>query len=61
MGFSAGGGMAHADLAAEVMWALDAFGGLITIGAMWFSYSLWKYDREQEKQEEKRRRKHRHR
>ncbi|MBU2802178.1 MAG: hypothetical protein RE468_08900 [Acidithiobacillus caldus] len=50
--------MASADIAAEVMWALDAFGALITIGASWFSYSLWKYDREQEK---KRRRKRKRR
>ena len=50
--------MAGADIAAEVMWALDGFGVLITVGALWFSYGLWKYDREQE---EKRRRKRRKR
>jgi hypothetical protein len=62
--FSAGGFMAHADLAAEVMWALDAFGALVTIGILWFSYSLWRYDRRQELIElkrQRRRRKHRRR
>jgi hypothetical protein len=61
MGFSSGGFMAHADLAAEVMWALDAFGALVSIGALWFSYGLWRYDRRQELKRQRRRRKHRHR
>ncbi|MBU2762841.1 hypothetical protein HAQ03_05290 [Acidithiobacillus caldus] len=48
--------MAGADIAAEVMWALDAFGALVTVGALWFSYGLWKYDRRQEKRRRGKRR-----
>lgn len=48
--------MTHAELATDILWGMAAFGGLVTAGAWWFGYNLYKYDQKQRRRKKERQR-----
>lgn len=53
--------MTHDEIVSILSWGFVGFGAVVTVGAYWFAYSLWKYDRKQELIELKRQRRRRKR